>query len=541
MAQKNGGEKLVDWGLVLLLGIGFVIQLYILYFGYNYYHYIVPPGYDVIPHYITIEKILSSGSIANLSYPPLFHLIVIGLSKLSHQDVFHILTYWTPVLVILPSLALYFLLRQIFERRVSVITTLIFLLTSGYPIFAFVDGNYPDILAYGVFGTLMFALLIRYFKTNRILNLIGVIILLILIALTHHFTFFNVGIILLVYSLINLGLIIYHRQFRLKHLLITFGILVAALISYFIIQQFYGGIFDRFYQGLMTNEPAIKNAWLSKVVEYADYPVVNGNIIWYGGLLGLFYMLVSSFAHHEENKTKQLVIIWILYFYLLSRFSSAAVPARFARELAIPLGISLAFLLNYVINLNPLRQLNYKVLFGYFVIGFLIVTNSAFYSGIIRLPESFGNLIWFWPKDQDKINYLAKTIDQKEAILYNPKANLYFPIKTQNSLVELELSGKEEDLAQENLKKPSLTEKAQYKQMIESLKQKYANTAYIFIDVKPPSNPDEVLYFHYAGFSNYNKVLNDLASSGQIITTFPDGAKLVKIDFNAKPKTTKTN
>lgn len=539
MSNENK-DKIANWLLYLLLAAGIALQIYFIYFGYRFYHYLVPPGSDAVQHYNIIKNIINTGKVDFFVYPPGFHIIVLILSKIFRQDIFTILTYWTPVLVILPALCLFFLLKQLFDNKVSVITTLIFLLTSAYPLYNFVDGNYPDILAYGVFAILMFAFLLRYLRTKQWYNLIIASLFLLSIALTHHLTFVSVLSILIIFSLVQIYILIAEKKLVLKFwgwkFLAGFITLIILGISIYLTYKFYGPTILRYLDGLFSSKPAINDQYLNQTVDYPVYIAFTGSTVWYLGLLGLFFVVVTTFKTRSEIAAKQLVIVWILFFFLMSRLSASALPARFARELAPAFAVCIAFLLNYIFNLNGMRIHNYKSILGFGIIGFMIVTNSALYTGIAKIPESFSHMIWFWQKDQDKIDYLKVKTTQN--ILYNPYANLYMPIKVPDNFIPLKLTKDRVKLTQEEkiahyTYTPLSSKKAKslkgYPKMINDLSLQYKNIKFIFLDVKPPSNPDENTYPRYAGFSVYNSVLDDLASSGKVVKEFDDGSRLVKM------------
>ena len=78
MSEENS-KKITNWLLTALLVASFGLQIYIIYFGYNTYHFLVPPGSDAIQHYNIIQNILATGKINFFVYPPGFHLLVIFL------------------------------------------------------------------------------------------------------------------------------------------------------------------------------------------------------------------------------------------------------------------------------------------------------------------------------------------------------------------------------------------------------------------------------------------------------------------------------
>lgn len=539
---NDKSEKIINWLLIALLTVGFALQLYLVYFGYKTYNFLVPPGSDAIVHFNIIKQIMTTGQINFGLYPPGFHLLVIFINKITHVGVFHILTYWTPILVVLPALCMFFLLKQLFDNKVSVLTTLIFLLASNYPMLSFMDGNYPDILAYGVFSVLLFAFIIRYLRTKNWTNLIFASIFLLLVALTHHLTFISILLILFVFGLVQLYIIIVEKKLNMKFwcwkTLASLVILVLVGLSVYLAVKFYGSTILKYANGFLSNSPALRDQYLNLVPNWPDYAQTSGSVVWYVGLLGLLYMLITTFKDRREVGTKQLVLIWFLFFFAFSRFAATGLPARFARELAPPLVICIGFLLNNVLNSNPLRIHRYKLIFGYGVVGFLIITNSVLFMGPAQIPESFGNMIWFWQKDQDKLNFISSHVPTNYQVLYNPAANLYTPIKATSNFVPLTLTKDQLQIVKTTnvvsyIYQPVSAKKAKtltgYAKLIYDLHAQYTEPKYIFLDVKPPSNPSEVTYPHYANFDAYNKVLDDLSQSGEIVKKFPDGSRLVKM------------
>jgi len=524
-------QKINQWGWIIVGIFALALEIFLIFYTYWHRHYLVPPGNDVITHYGIIQNILETGKINFGLYPPGFHLIVIALSRLFHQSIWTILASWTPVLIVLPALAMFFLLRQLFSLRVSILTSAILLLTSGYPLYAFVDGNYPDMLAYGVFGVLLFAFLIRFYRTGKYLNLIWSGIFLLLIAFTHSLTFFNIFGILLIFGLWQFYQSLHKSKIQLeKKIFLGFGaILLIAAIGYLLASRLYGSTALQFISGVFHNQPFLKNTYLNTILNYEEYPRFNGSLIWYFGLAGFFYILIASFAKKEKSKSKQLIIVWLLFLYLLSRLSVSGFPGRFVRELALPLTVSTAFLFDYLIERNLNRQRLGQILaFG--LIGYLIIINSALYTGLDKIPNGFIDQIWYWPVDQQKVDFLSQNIPKNQIVLYNPNANLFFPVKSTNNLMSFELATEQMQVANAYLNDPEKSfNKTQYNQLVNNLKERYQNVDYIFDDVKPPGNTEGAVYPAYAHYQENKIVLEGLASSGKVIKTFPDSATIYRM------------
>ncbi len=538
--------KVTDLFLVVLLLAAFGLQLYFLYFGYKTYHYLVPPGSDAIAHYNIIQKILETGKVDFLSYPPLFHLLVIFFSKITTVSPFDILTYWTPVLAVLPAAAMFFLLKQLFDLKTSVLTTIVFLLASSYPLYGFIDGNYPDILAYGVFSILMFAFVIRYFRTKNWTNLVIASVFLLSIALTHHLTFVSMIIIMGLFGLVQIYTLVVEKKlkFDIRSWQFLSGAIAVILVglSIYLSFRFYGPTIVKFANGFFNNNPALQDKYLNLLPQWADYSLLAGNTIWYLGVFGLLFVLISTFKDHKEAGAKQLLIVWLLYYFFISRIDNTGLPARFARELAPALVICIGFLFNYIFNLNSLRVHRYKLIFGYGLIAFLVVTNSAINAGPAKIPDSFNLMVWFTPRDQQNIDYVSSLSSEGYQVLYNPFANLYMPIKAPNNFDPIKLNNAQLKIATKMQQDKSdyydsfiplsakrRTQLKGYEKLIYDLSKQYSDYKYIYVGVKPSSNPDPKVYPKYAPFEVYNKVLDDLATNGDLVKKFPDGSRLIKM------------
>jgi hypothetical protein len=524
LENKESKISTYFWIIIGLLALGF--KIFLLFYTYWHRHYLVPPGGDVIGHYQIIQHIIQTKTISFRIYPEGFHLLVVAISKIFHQSIWGVLTNWTPVLIILPALAIFFLLRQLFSLRVSVISASILLLTSNYPLLAFIDGNYPDMLAYGCFGVLAFAFLIRYFRTDKRINLLWAGIFLILIALTHHFTFFSIFAILLIFGLWQLLLKISHAKISLlKKICFSLGsIILLMAVGYLIVFKMYGGMVLPYLHSLITNTPtknSIINSW-AVAPQYSDYPDMAGNLVWYFGLAGFFYVLATNFADKKHAKFRPLLIIWPLFFYLMSRFEAANFLPRFARELALPLTVFMAYLFDYLIEKNMNRKRLGQILaFG--LIGYLIIINSSLYTGLDQIPDSLGQHVFYSELDQGKIDWMSANIPKQTTILYNPWGNWFFPVRTENMVTPMVLKSDKISIVNQYIANPkNLTAKAQYDVLVDQEKNQFSNIEYIFDDM-PPVNMDPSWYHNY---TQNHAVLQSMETNYQLVKTFEDGAKI---------------
>lgn len=528
--MKIKEEKLIRFGWIALGFAVLFLKLLFLYYTYWHKHFLAPPGFDASVHYQNIKALMETGAINFSSYPPGFYFLVVLIHKIFRADIWSILSNWTPILIILPSLAMFFLLRQLFSLKVSVVTISILLLSSNFPLYAFVDGNYPDMLAYGFFAVLLFAFLIRYYKTKSNYSLIYAGILLLAIALTHHFTFFNILGILVVFSLVQLTIyLIQSRGKKDKKFLGVISLVLMALGFSLLLANFlYGQNFVNIISSLFAGKSAVANLFLNQTLSYPEYPGLSGGLIWYLGVLGFFYLLSANFQSQTRAKTKQLVITWLLFFFLLSRLSLVGIPGRFARELALPLVVCIGFLFDYVLEQLPFKNRLGQIL-ALGLIGFVILMNSALYTNLDQITDPYRRYVWFQEIDQEKVNYLSQNVAQDTTILYNPNANLYLPVKTTNRLETVETTVAQKAIVTQYLNFPKSGRVIdQYHNLLNEMQAKYGQTTYIFSDVKPDADTNETVYFHYKGYSENKKLLDDLGTNYQVIKVFDDGATLYK-------------
>jgi hypothetical protein len=471
-----------------------------------------------------------------IGYPKLFHLIVYYLSHIFHLDYFYILTYWTPILIVLPSLAIFYLLKQLFNIRTAAIASLLFLFTSNYPLYGFVDGNYPNMLGYGFFGVLCISFIIKYLQSKKWINLIYSVFFYLLTGLTHHLSFIELTAILLIFIVVVLVLFFFSDQrktLKIKHFIGGFIVFICIGTIIFFTYKLYGKMFLNFTNGLFDNNPALKDLYLNQAVEYYNYSKIMGPIIWYGGLLGFLYLVIAFFSEEERDIKKILPLIWVLLIYILSRMSSSAIPERFARELSIPLLLCFAYLIEYIYKNFDLNNISTTLSYGF--IAYIIIINSSLFNPTLldSLPNSFSNLVWFNEMDQDKIDFIVKNINSKDPVFINPYANPYMELKSKQRFTDFSLNNnnlKTIDDLKKNLHDNSSNQK-EYDSMIQSLKKSYLGKT-MLISAKPPGNTDGIVYPIYKYFDEYNQSMRDIAKGQKVLKQFSDGSIVVQIVEN---------
>jgi len=526
-------KKLTNILLLIFCGVCISIKLYIVYFGYVFYHYLVPPGYDVIPHSETIKSLLDKNIWANfVGYPKLFHYIIFYLSQIFHKDSFYILTYWTPVLIIIPSIAMYFLLRQIFNAKTAIITTAFLLFTENYPLYGFVDGNYPNILGYGFFAIFCLAFFIRFIINKKLLDLSFFIIFYALTALTHHLSFAELTSIIL-FSTISLFIYFLFQKTTINKKLImrVVFLLIILVLIFLLANRMYGTLFITYTNGLITGDSVIKDTHLSRAVDYFRYPDIVGPIIWYGGLMGLLY-LISSFNNSKESKPIKIIIFaWISILFTLSKLPQSGLPERFAREIALPLTVCFAYLINSITHSLERHNNRISSIISYGFVGFVIILNSSLFNPVLldSLPNSFSNMVWYRQVDQVKTDYIHAHYSKDNPIIINPYANPYMEIKNKGFVKNFVLSNDFSELDKKNKEYNQQHIQEIYRSLIDKEIKININKVFL-ISPKPSGNTDGIVYPIFGGFEKYYSIMSDITKNQKIIKQFSDGAYVVKIE-----------
>lgn len=519
--------KKYPWQIVLILAV--FIKLYLVYWGYFTYQYLVPPGDDAVNHYWMIKESLGLGFKSLISqYPKGFHWLIILLAKIFNKDHLYILTYWTPSLIILPSISIYYLLRQFFSAKTGVLTVLVLLLASNFPTMAFVDGNYPDILAYGFLTPLFFAFLFKFYKSNKYKNLIISVIILILIFLTHHLTT-----VIVLSTLFLLIMALWFRRFlRLKKIFtkdifFLVGFFITIALVYGLLSYLYNGLVSEFIGGLFGKTATINNSYFNEPLGIGGYKDVIGGLMWFLGIFSLVYLFLTG---NHSQKLKYLIFIWFLVLFVLSRFPNVSIPVRFARELAIPLTLSLAFFFNDIFDLQIFTsKIKKMVAHGLFFI--ILILNSQFYTGVGNLPNSFTDQVWYWPVDQEKIEFLFKNYPDRMVII-NKNANPYTIIKIKNPaqyfvLTDQQIRSIEQygDINNNSLSNQEIIQD-NYHVIVEDLKNKYKNDI-LLISEKSKGNSNEKTYPCFQQYKIYNDMLKEISIGKKPIKQFSDGSTII--------------
>ena len=269
---------------------------------------------------------------------------------------------------------------------------------------------------------------------------------------------------------------------------------------------------------------------MSQAVDYSRYPNIVGPIIWYGGLLGLLY-LISAFNHSEEKKPIKIILcVWLLILFSLSRLPQSSLPERFARELALPLVVCFAYLINLITQTRGSGSRIGSII-GYGFIGYVIILNSSLFNPVLldSLPDSFSDMVWYREVDQAKTDYIQANFSKDNPVIINPYANPYLGLINKGFVANFVPSS---DFSVIDKVKTE-SDKQEFQEIYRGFIAKEVNNnanKVLLINPKPPGNTDEIVYPIFGGFEKYNDIMNDIAKDQKIIKKFTDGAYAVKIE-----------
>lgn len=412
------------WPMAILLVLAAVFII-----AYPTLKDILPLGDDPARHLAKIMVVEQEGFFQNFlkspSYPPLFHTIVAAGAKILHLDLIVAVKYSGYLLAGLTFLVIFLVSRRFSKNSLALLILAVALFASLQPFRAYIDGNYPEILARGIILPFLVLYLAKALSTteNRVFHYFLFALLALGIFSTHYISF-AILILGLVLSLPSLDRIKIH--FWLLIVLGTFGYIFFA--------QFIASPI-KIIEILRLSSPPL-DLWAGIL----RWPSEVGPPLFYLGVastLILFLSLVFRPLDSFEQKASCLFLGFLLADLIFYTLVSAEVGTRFLRNTAytFPYIILLAFIaiLSWPkdwlkrISLGVLAVLVLWVFFNpYFVPG----THYAFGA----LPNGFTSAAL--RADNNSVTRFQKTASKvpENETLYVNNFNEYAPYLTNHKL-----------------------------------------------------------------------------------------------------------
>ncbi|MBI2588536.1 hypothetical protein HYW31_02370, partial [Candidatus Berkelbacteria bacterium] len=299
---------------------------------------ILPLGDDPARHLAKIMVVGQEGFFQNFlknpEYPPFFHTLVAAATKTLRLDLIVAIKYTGYILVALTFLVIFLVSRKLTKSSWAVLILAVALFASLQPYRAYIDGNYPEILARGI----IFPFLILYLakalssKENRVFHYFLFALLFLGIFSTHYISF-AILILGLILSLPSLDRIKIH--FWLLIVLGTFGYIFFA--------QFIASPI-KIIEILRLSSPPL-DLWAGIL----RWPAEVGPPLFYLGVAAtviLFLSLVFRPLDSFEQKASYLFLGFLLADLIFYTLVSAEVGTRFLRNTAytFPYIILLSFI-----------------------------------------------------------------------------------------------------------------------------------------------------------------------------------------------------
>jgi len=503
---QNRRQKLLNWAEIIFVAVAIAVRVYFIYLPFKVFDYLVVPGDDGVNHFRMINEVLSGNY--NFVYPKLFHIFIAKFSLITGMGVMDSLKAVTPFLMVLPSIAIYIFARKQFGRLAGIISFTIMLWGgTSYGLVAFGDGNYPNIIAAGFFMPLALLYMLESLKKGRLYNYLLAALFFGLTVLTHHLTT-AMTLVIVVSYLVTLG--VWNKFEKVAPNFKKVALFIFILIALTVVAISSTSLRTMFvsaWQSISTNGSVLTVKSFAKLLPYDDHAAQIGGLTWFGGLLSLFF-LIYIMGKKEEGKHRAaylLVFVWVAVIFVLSRIEDISLPARFARELAFPLVLSLGVMITVILNRLP----KYSRIFAAGLFGFIIFTNlTQVNSGAYRAPEFFNKMVWFSQKDKEEADYLRTSTDPADKIVANPTTP-YLPVFAQRNI--------------EFLSPVYLTGQKTIKAYLSQ-----TNPKYIFVGSKTAANPDGASYSFFADFTQLSDALTQYAKDQKltIAKEFTDGSVL---------------
>ena len=495
---------------VIIAAVLVSLRVYVLYYPFHVFRYLVPPGDDAVNHLTMIKNVMVGDWKSD--YPPLFHALIAFLSNLTLKDPLVILKSVTPLLVIFPSIAVYFFSRKNFGEMTAVFGSLICLWSSNYALVAFGDGNYPNILAAGFFMPLAFLFLVNVTNQKKWTNYLWGIVFAVLIILTHHLS-------ALLFALISLFYIaavaLWNKREKISANIRPLIIFVSVTLGCGIIIIFstpLRTIFMGAFRSLAQQGSFMANSPFAKPLGYSEYAAAVGNLVWYGGLVSLFY-LIYLLGKPEERVNKPailLILSWFIVTFIFSRSTQMGLPARFARETALPLILSLSVSISSIIGE---LKFNWQKISGYVLFVFLIAVNlTQVNNGAFRSPDYFNRMIWFSSQEKEISDFIKENIPSEDTVLAN-QISPYLPIFAQRKIIFLDPK--------------NVTGKLGFRQYMAA-----QGIKYVLIGKMTKAQPEGSVYPFFKDFAETTGILQQNVPNFIKIGEFSNGSVIYQLSIN---------
>jgi len=500
----------------LLIIVG--IKASIIFWQFNFYHFLVPPSPDLVAHLKMTDQFIA-GNWTLTGYPPLLHTLTALAANYFHTDSLAIYNVIAPYWLIIPIFTFYILVNVMFEYKTAFWATLVFALVSTSPLLSFADAEYADILGYCIIGPLYLASFFWLMKDYRWWKLIIPLVLFGLLLSAHQLSAMLVYLVTLASLAVNL--IVNHRADKLerkKTMIVLACFLFGTFLFYILAKIFFGSLLSNTFTSIFQFKRPISDI-TGDVFQYSELSFPLAPFLEFVGFAGIAISLVV----YKEDKQRRFpivaMIVWVLLVWLMSRSSLSVLPQRIFREVSLPLSIAAGF---FAVTIFQLLHNNYQKYLMALIFGYLIVINSSqLFLNPFMLPDGFKNMVWYRENDQEKYDYINTNLNKDNKILVN-SFNPVLVYKLQKAGFGLDqfVSLEPPNLKDKKLKTSTINDSVNN-----------SGSTYLLLGVAPDGVNTDV---YFTSFVNYTKATEYLSNyeydKSNLIKQFSDGSKLIKIE-----------
>jgi hypothetical protein len=492
-----------------LLVLGVIWRLVIGYYGLVVYQYPVPPGDDAVRHLTIISWIIEAKNpFIHSPYPLIFHWLIAGIASLVSINPLIIINWLSPLLLAIPILIVYVVVKRMFNEKIALLASLILAFNSTFPLLGYGDGNYPDMIANGIFFPLAALFLVKTFTDFSGRNLLYLSLSILGVLFTHHLSSIYLLALAVVYLMAALMVTRhYYFHYWIVKIILKISLVGAVLFVIAWLAFLKDSLWSFISQLVKTGGlEGIFGAYWSTPTPLAEYPLMLGYLPVVFGILGLCALVVWQKDKPTVQKLSVLcLMVWIGVLFIFSRLSAGGLPGRALRELALPLSISAGFFVFWIIDeMKNLMLLNINGLF----------------QGVYRFPDLFDRMVWFTREDLAKTDAIFSHAQPDEVTLSNPAS----PYLSLISMRRVEIVP--------NYPSYQLADWARY------VRDK--GIEYVFIGKKPKSDPSETAYPFFADFDEKTKILEKIYFK-DLIYEFRDGSQFYRINDQTLEKVLSDN
>ena len=402
------------WVILLVIAV-FITHTIINFYGQFKYHYPVAPGGDMVTHLKLINDLVNSFSIDNINYPPLLHMILATVVRLTGYDTLVVTAYALPVLIVISGLSVWLLATKIYGKAVGVAAYLLYALVSIQPLQTAYDGGLPNIFGGHIILPLLIIFYVKLWGSRgwkilfySVLSLVSIL----LILLSHHLSsliaieiIFSSFPFLIIWRLINIsqknrvlsGFVMFSMYILL--LLIIFSSIKLKIFSY---ANNLASLFISFkntYPFIIINHRE-----MSPPPPIAEYGNSLSGLVFYGGLFGtVLALFISFFKKYRTSGPATIVLFcWAVSLFAGSQMSWVGEPGRLMRDLSLPLSIMAGYVIVWFFGLFRGKH--------YITIILLVITSCLIYPYIVNkaiYATQYNRMVFLSKSDEIILNDLA--------------------------------------------------------------------------------------------------------------------------------------